>query len=291
MLVGGVNQTGRVIISGSEQEYIALGVGAGLRCDGRACHEWRPISAELHPVPQAAGSARVCLGGTDVLVSIKGDIGRPPLEAPEEGQLICTVDSATVFSMNSQNSGVANEERLTADRNAELTAILGDVLVRSGALDRRMLGLVRGQHCWVIYIDVLVSDYDGNLIDAMLMASRLALGAMRLPKVHIEEGGESTEIALTDEVDEDRTFSPAVLPLCITVALVGEGLLVDPSAAEELCCRAALLVALLPDGRLVATRKLGDGLIDPGILGDLLTVAAGALGHCIRALEKSPLAK
>lgn len=291
MLVGGVNQAGRVVLSGSEKEYISLGVSTGLRGDGRACHEWRPFNCELHPVPQAAGSARVRLGGTDVLVSIKGDIGRPVMDTPDEGQIICTVDSSTVFSMNSQNSGVTNEERLTADRNTELTAILSDVLIRSGVLDKRILGLVHGQYCWIIYIDVLVADYDGNLIDAMFMACRLALGAMRLPGVRVEEGGESTEIVLAEDIDDARVFSPASLPLCITVALIGDGLLVDPSAAEELCCQAALLVMLLPDGKIVAVRKLGCGLVDPGRFGDYLAMATGALGHCIRELERTLMAE
>lgn len=269
-----------ITLSKSEKEYIVQGVKADLRNDGRSCLDWRPLSTELYPVPQAAGSSRVLLGGTDVLVSIKGDIGRPTLEHPDEGIIVCFVDSSAVTSMNTISG--ANEERQTAERNAELTAILNDILVGSGAIDKRKLCLMSGRHCWVLYIDVLVLDYAGNLVDAMVMASRLALLSMRLPKVRIEEGGEATEIVLAEEYDDERILSVSELPVTITVGIIGEGFIIDPSGAEESCCDSALLVSLLPSsGQVVAMRKLGGGMVDPGLVFDYINTACRSANQLI----------
>ena len=57
--------------SKAEREYIQRGFEAGLRNDGRDCHDWRPLEVALAQLPQASGSARCRVGGTEVLVSVK----------------------------------------------------------------------------------------------------------------------------------------------------------------------------------------------------------------------------
>jgi exosome complex component RRP42 len=287
MLVGGVNPPGRVILSTSEIQYISGGVSQNLRADGRGCRDFRVVTAELNPVPQAAGSARLRIGGTDILVSVKGDIGRPLVDKPTEGQVICSVDSSTVFSMNAAMAS-SNEERLVQDRNAELTAILDDILVKSGVIDMKMFSIISGKHCWVIYLDVLVLDYDGNLIDAIVMAARLALSAMRLPCVRIEEGGEATEIVLGEDVDTTKIVKASKLPVAVTIGKIGNGFVIDPSGPEEACCDVGLIFALLEDGKIVALRKLGTGMIDPGLLSEYMSAAHHAASQ-LRGLVDSVL--
>lgn len=285
MLVGGVNSTGKVTLSPSEREYIASGVSDNLRADGRGRRDWRTVNAELGPVPQAAGSSRVRIGGTDVMVSVKGDIGRPSLESPSEGVIVCTVDSSTVFTMNAAIGGI-NEDRQVQQRNEELTAILEDVFITSGSVNLGMLCLVPGKHCWILYIDVLVLDYDGNLIDAMIMAARLALREMRLPHVRIEEGGEATEVILAEDVDTTRIITQDTLPVTVTVGKIGPSFLIDPSAAEETCCDAGLIVAFVND-KIVAMRKLGCGMIDPGLINEYLTAAKEASVNLIELTTRA----
>ena len=284
MLVGGVNPPSRVALSTSEVQYICSGVSQNFRADGRGCRDFRAVSAELSPVPQAAGSARLCIGGTDVLVSVKGDIGRPAAEKPNEGQLICAVDSSTVFSMNA-SAGSASEERLTQDRNDELTALLNDILVKSNLLDMKRFSIVPGKHCWILYLDVLVLDYDGNIIDAIVMASRLALLAMRVPVVRVEEGGEATEVVLGEEVDPSKIIPADTLPIAITVGTIGSGFVIDPSAAEETCCGAGLVLALLEDGRVATLRKLGAGTVDPGLLSEYMAAAREAASQLRKLVD------
>jgi len=51
--------------------------------------------------------------------------------------------------------------------------------VSSRVLDVESLCLVRGRLCWMVYIDALVLNYEGNLMDAVVMASWAALRATR----------------------------------------------------------------------------------------------------------------
>jgi exosome complex component RRP42 len=57
--------------SQGEIEYCVASVRNGLRLDGRAWNELRPVEIELGVIAAAAGSARVKLGGTDVVVAVK----------------------------------------------------------------------------------------------------------------------------------------------------------------------------------------------------------------------------
>ena len=61
--------------SKAETVYIKHGFEAGLRNDGRGCEDWRPIEVAVAQLPQASGSARCRIGGTEVLVAVKACSG------------------------------------------------------------------------------------------------------------------------------------------------------------------------------------------------------------------------
>ena len=54
-----------------EKEFIRDGLKAGIRSDGRACNDSRPVSLSLGDFQQCSGSARCALGSTDVIVGVK----------------------------------------------------------------------------------------------------------------------------------------------------------------------------------------------------------------------------
>lgn len=277
MLIGGVNQanSANILLSSSEREYIRMGVGENLRADGRTNKALRSLKVELGVVPQASGSARVRLGGSDVLVSIKGDISVPSEEEPHKGIVKCMVDASSVASLAAGMGAV--EDRQVQERNAELTAILNDIFIKSGALPREKLCIVKEKHCWWLYIDALVLEYDGNLIDPLVLATRFALDSLTLPSVRIEEGGEATEIVLAEEADPDKHIDASILPITVTIAKIGNTYCVDPTKPEELCTEAALLISLNPStGDVIALRKVGCGYFDPASLPELLSIAREA---------------
>ena len=76
------------MISKAERQYIAQGLAFGVRADGRACHDYRPIQLELAVVPQANGSARCLIGDSEVLVAVKVKAANDPRPAA----VLCVLD-------------------------------------------------------------------------------------------------------------------------------------------------------------------------------------------------------
>jgi exosome complex component RRP42 len=278
MLVGGtVGLSSRQLLSSSEREYISEGIDQDIRADGRRRVDFRPFEVELNSIPQAIGSARLKLGQTDVLVGIKADIGRPSMEAPNKGTVNCAVDC-------SAGVGFELEERQHSERNAELSSVLASILCDSGSLNLEELAIVSGKHCWVLYIDVLVLDFDGNVVDAMILAVRAALGCTRLPSVSIEEG-ETTEVVLSSEPQNSKSLSIENLPVSVTLCQMEKSYIADPSVSEEICSSAAMIIAVQKSGRIAFTRKMASGSLDPSVIMDMVQTAQRIASEMIVSLD------
>ena len=72
--------------------YLLEGVAADLREDGRGRLDWRHLILELGLFPQAQGSARLRLGGTDLFVAVVAELAEPDAATPEMGRIIVSVD-------------------------------------------------------------------------------------------------------------------------------------------------------------------------------------------------------
>jgi exosome complex component RRP42 len=79
-------------LSLGEQHFIKGGIAQDLRTDGRKRLTYRPIYVETGVIPQANGSARVRIGGTDVIASVKAEIGRPSSLQPDKGKVAVFID-------------------------------------------------------------------------------------------------------------------------------------------------------------------------------------------------------
>ena len=62
------------LLSTSEASYILSGLLDGQRHDLRPLQSYRPIHLESHIVPNAQGSARVHLGGTEITVAVSVEV-------------------------------------------------------------------------------------------------------------------------------------------------------------------------------------------------------------------------
>jgi exosome complex RNA-binding protein Rrp42 (RNase PH superfamily) len=58
-------------ISGGERDWILEGVQVDVRNDGRKCLDFREAQLQVGFITSAAGSARVRVGGNDVIVGVK----------------------------------------------------------------------------------------------------------------------------------------------------------------------------------------------------------------------------
>ncbi|XP_026883093.1 exosome complex component RRP42 isoform X2 [Electrophorus electricus] len=234
-----------VQISEAEKVYIMHGVRDDLRVDGRGCEDYRHMEIETDVVSNTDGSAKVRMGHTDVLVGIKAELRRPRPNVPDEGYLEFFVDC-------SANATPEFEGRGGEELGVELSNTLYKVFNSHRSLDLRSLCVCPGEHCWVLYVDVLLLQCDGNLFDAMSIAIKAALFNTRIPKVRVledEEGGK--EIELSDDPYD-----------CLRLR-VGHRHVVDATLQEKACSAASLLVAVTPRGAVTCVRKLGAGSLDP----------------------------
>lgn len=56
-------------------------------------------------------------------------------------------------------------------------------LTAGGSLDLKSLCVLPGKMCWVVYVDALLLNDGGNVLDALSIAARAALALTRIPKV------------------------------------------------------------------------------------------------------------
>ena len=59
------------MISRYERLYTAEGAQQGLRADGRSCDTFRPVRCSTGVFEQCSGSARLCIGDTHVIATVK----------------------------------------------------------------------------------------------------------------------------------------------------------------------------------------------------------------------------
>ncbi|KAG5553512.1 hypothetical protein RHGRI_011403 [Rhododendron griersonianum] len=78
-----------------EKHFIQGGIAQDLRSDGRKRLTYHPISMETGNIPQANGSARVKMGVTDVIASVKAELGKPSPFQLDKGKVfyICGLHS------------------------------------------------------------------------------------------------------------------------------------------------------------------------------------------------------
>ncbi|KAM4549502.1 exosome complex component RRP42-like [Fundulus diaphanus] len=143
----------------------------------------------------------------------------------------------------------------------ELSNTLYKVFNNEHSLDLRSLWISPGEHCWVLYVDVLLLQCDGNLYDAISIAIKAALFNTKIPRVHIssdDEGGKEIELS-DDPYDCMRVNVPCIVTLC----KIGQRHVVDATLQEKACSVASLIISVTHKGVITCTRKVGRGSLDP----------------------------
>ncbi|KAM8885052.1 exosome complex component RRP42 isoform 1-T1 [Synchiropus picturatus] len=228
-----------------------------LRVDGRGCEDYRHMDIETDVVSNTDGSAKVTLGHTAVLVGIKAEIGKPKPSAPDEGFLEFFVDC-------SANATPEFEGRGGEELGTELSNTLYKVFNNKHCLDLKSLCISAREHCWVLYVDVLLLQCDGNLYDAISIAIKAALFSTKISKVHVstdEEGGK--EIELSDDPYDVVRLNVENVPCIVTLCKVGHRHVVDATLQEKACSVASLVISVTHKGVITCVRKVGTGSLDP----------------------------
>ncbi|OPX59660.1 MAG: Exosome complex component Rrp42 [Methanobacterium sp. PtaB.Bin024] len=214
------------------------------RADGRALDQYREISLETGILNKAEGSARVKIGKTQIVVGTKPQIGEPFPDTPNVGVLITNSELLPMAAPNFE-PGPPDE------RSVELARVTDRCIREGQVIDLEKLAIIPGKKVWMIFLDMHIVDYDGNLFDAAVLGSLAALMNTKIPSTTIE----GDEVV----VDHEKMVPLPVKeqPLMCTLAKIGKELVVDPSLEEDDVLDARISIGVRVDGSICAMQKGG----------------------------------
>jgi exosome complex component RRP42 len=223
------------IMADLKRDHIAKLLSKGVRADGRKFDEMRQLNIQTNYIRSAEGSARVQLGNTDVVVGIKLMVGAPFGDTPNTGVLTTNAELIPMASETFE-SGPPDRESI------EISRVVDRGIREGHAVDMTKLCIEPGKEVWIMFLDVHVIDYDGNLFDAANIGANAALKTAVVPAKRAGKG-------------EDYPMPVQHTPISLTAVKIGEHILVDPTHDEERVADARLTVTILENGNLCAMQK------------------------------------
>jgi exosome complex component RRP42 len=217
----------------------------GERADGRSADEYREISVEVGVIEKAEGSARVKIGKSQIMIGIKPQIGDPFSDTPNVGVLMTNSELLPMASPTFE-SGPPDE------RSVELSRVTDRCLREGKVVDLEKLCILEGEKVWMLFLDLHVLDYDGNLLDAAVLGSVAALMNTKIPTAKVEDG----KVIIDEENLVELPINEK--PLMCTLAKLGDELIVDPSLEEENIMGARISIGIREDGSICAMQKGGE---------------------------------
>ena len=226
----------------------------GKRSDGRKFDEFRPIEIQTGVVSKAEGSARVKIGNTQVLAGIKMDLGEPYPDSPDSGVMTTAAELIPMASPDFE-SGPPREDAI------ELARVVDRGVRESEVIELDKLCIESGGKVWIVFIDLHILDYDGNLFDAASLAALAALMTSKIPIERIRPNLERIKDKFPKieqylaEHPEDFPLPMKEPPISCTSVKFNNVVVIDPSLDEEEIADARLTVATDTNGDIRAMQK------------------------------------
>lgn len=237
------------ILTRVKQKQITEMLDKEKRMDGRDLTEYRDLKIEQGIIERAEGSARVLLGKTEVVVGVKIEMGEPFPDTPNEGVLTVNAE-LTPMASPAFEAGPPDEDSI------ELARIVDRGIRESKAIDTEKLVIDPGKKVFVVFVDLYILNHDGNLIDAAALAAVAALLNTKMANYEVKEG----EIKIKPGYEK---LPINKRPITVTVAKIGNKLVVDPLLEEEQVMDARISMAIDDDGHICAIQKGGSGYFEP----------------------------
>ncbi|KAI8322069.1 ribosomal protein S5 domain 2-like protein [Martensiomyces pterosporus] len=218
------------------------------RHDGRAFSQFRPTHIVKGTISTAQGSATVRIGNTTVVCGIKAEVCEPDVKTPDEGYLVTNVELSPMCSARFR-AGAPSEEAQVASEHIHR-------LFTKHVVNLSSLCIESGRAAWVLAADIVCLKYDGNILDAAVVALLAALDDLRLPAAEFDSasGAVSADKTKASGLALRRRLFPA------TFSLVDDAYLVaDADDAEEQMVSASVLVILDDNGSVANIWKRGAG--------------------------------
>ncbi|OYT33579.1 MAG: RNA-binding protein [Candidatus Aenigmarchaeota archaeon ex4484_52] len=216
------------------KKYIQKNILQNIRLDKRKLDEYRNIEVKINEITNALGSCRLKLGNTEVLCGIKEEIGVPFDDTPDKGILITSVEYMPLADFDFE-TGRPDETAV------EISRVVDRGIRESNCIDLKELCITKGEEVWKIYIDCYVLNFDGNLIDACLLASAIALKNAKMPQ--------------KEETKKEKIFPLIDFPVSITIRKHKNKLILDATKDEESVFNTRLTIIFTKKGNICAMQK------------------------------------
>jgi len=262
------------IVPKLKRETILSLAKRGTRIDKRRLDQYRPIKITLGVAGKAHGSALAEIGNTKVMAGVKVEVGRPFKDLPDMG----------VLNVNAELLPLASSEFEPGppDENAiELARVIDRALREPGVIDLSDLVLVPGEKVLVVWLDIYVLDHDGNLFDASMLAAMAALLDTQVPGYEVLEDGN------VEVIGPPRPLPINKKVVSVTLGILGNVFLVDPSLEEEAVSDGKLVFAFDEEGELVGLQKSGPAWLDFERAAPAFNLAYSKHKEVLEILEKA----
>jgi len=240
--------TSHEVISVIERRHIISLLEHGKRFDGRAVTEFRPHEIEVGFIKKADGSAHVRLGNTQVVVGVKTDVGTPFPDTPDTA-VFTTVAELIPLASPTFEPGPPNENAV------ELARVVDRGVRESKCIDLTTsadMVFIAGEKVRIVFLDMYILDYDGNLFDACALGAAAALLTTKIKKGSVNT--ETGEVELLDE----RIPLPLArekVPVSTTFARINQYQVIDPCLAEERVMDGRITFSITEEENIVAVQK------------------------------------
>ncbi|KAI8976046.1 exosome complex component RRP43-like protein [Pilobolus umbonatus] len=150
------------------KEYMKRFLDENMRPDGRTHTEFRKTMITSGAIHTANSSAMVRLGGTTVVCGIKAEVCEPQIDIPNEGYLVPNVELSPLCSSKFKSGAPSMKAQVVSE-------LIHELFINSHIFPLSSLCIEEGKAVWVLYADIVCLNYDGNIIDASILALTTAL--------------------------------------------------------------------------------------------------------------------
>ncbi|KZW02616.1 ribosomal protein S5 domain 2-like protein [Exidia glandulosa HHB12029] len=290
-------------MSKAECSYVrqALTASSPVRADGRTLLDYRTVSLARGIIPLANGSARVAIGGTEVLASAKLEVTDSP-----RASISCNVICPGSAYPNLAPSAL---DDLAGDYTHVLNATFADA-----SLIPDNLSIIPGKKNWALVLDLVVFSDAGNIYDVLFAAARTALVDTRVPRTSpieyrapkgasassmgpglgmgftVKREAPAVDFEIKDTWDEGAQLAGAdAWPVCVTLNLVPTVHFLDATLLEEAAAPHRMLFMFSfpkkSEAKLHGMRLLGPGELSMSQIHTLLSDGQNYAQKLAQALD------
>jgi len=232
------------VISAIEKNYIINNLKKGERTDERGLWEYRDFNIKHNVIASAEGSADVSLGKTRIITGLKYEVGEPFPDMPDEG--VCTI-MAELLPVASPlfERGPPDEQSI------ELARVVDRGIRHADCVQTKKLCIKEKALVYILFVDMYVLNYAGNLIDAGGVSSLVSLISSHIPEGKVEDG----ELVWTGKyLTGDMIVKE--LPLVLTFGKINDIIFLDPNLAEELISDGKISISVT-ESHITSIQKSG----------------------------------